>query len=483
MTGAFTNPRVKDCAKAAKTPRAPRKSSMGISPVPSGTRHGRDAGRVRISVYELLTWRIAEKGLTFVTRASSPCVRSIVGKSHSFQVQRLKHGLEARVTNEIPFVRKSAQSRNARAISCFPLGALCFLAALAQIRKGYCWTCLLAVLAMQAVALAAPVPQRSVKVVVSHDAPAEVKDAAAAVVAAAKTNPLLKLFAGDKPVETVESEKLLAAAPADRAYSHLVLVGLTNDPIIQRAWQHEAQPSAQGIYVFGFGQFTGDLGYIESDRNPFLHAADIKAAPFETEIVTITGTTPAGVTAAARAFIQQGLVNGVVAAGKWTRSEPGLLDRDPLAENFTVPTILPEQVGKLTRIGITQASEDEYRGVLQDTGIEPLEIWRAKYYVPGAWDGAGAAAAFKAYHTGLHRRATGNTLWAARFDSPEHATQAAEKIAGAASLHRRGSDDPYLGQQPPFSSNDSPGPLALWCKGEWVLMSTLPKDATDVARK
>ena len=317
--------------------------------------------------------------------------------------------------------------------------------------------------------------ERSVKICVAADAPAEVRRAAEAVLASAKTHPLLHILAGEHTPETLtDSSALLAAPPEARAFDHLVLIGLTSDPLIEAAWQREARVNADGgIYVAGFGHLRGDIGYIESDRNPFLHSRGIARAPFETEVVTLTGSTPAGVALAVNAFLKQNLINGVVAGAGWTRAEPNLLPRDPLPPDFTVPESLSAKAGDWTRIGFTQAGEDEYRGVLADTGIEPREIWRAKYFRPGVWDGAGAASAFVNYSAGLHRRATGNTVWAARFASEAEAQTAAPKIAAAAKLKKEGAI--WKGAQPPFSTEkESPGTLSLWQRGEWALMRTLP---------
>jgi len=55
-----------------------------------------------------------------------------------------------------------------------------------------------------------------------------------------------------------------------------------------------------------------------------------------------------------------------------------LLDHDPLSPDFSVD--LPVKADK--KIGLTQAGEDEYRGVLADTGLMPAAIWRLKYSVP-----------------------------------------------------------------------------------------------------
>jgi hypothetical protein len=229
---------------------------------------------------------------------------------------------------------------------------------------------------------------------------------------------------------------------------------------------------APGMYVFGFGNLLGNIGYIESDRNPFLHAQAIKFAPYETEFVTLSGTTPAGVKLAADAFLKDGLINGVVASD-WKRGDTTLLDRDPLSPGMALPEALPMQVGKWKLIGITQASEDEYRGVLADTGVEPQVIWRGKYYSPGAWDGAGQAHALQDYNAGLHRRSYGNSVWAAEFSSETQASAAAVKIAAAAHLRKQGSE--WTGQEGPLSSEkESAGPLKLQQHGAWLLMSTVP---------
>lgn len=332
------------------------------------------------------------------------------------------------------------------------------------------------------------VAERTLKVCVAADAPPDVRAAAQAILAACGTQPLLKTFVGSSaaaPTALTDTAALAAAPMAERAYSHLVVVGMISDPLVQAAWQREARQTEPGtLYAFGFGYLSGDIGYIESDRSPFLHSSAIPTAPFETEVVTITGTTPAGVRAAAHAFLARGLVNGVVAGPGWKRAQHSLLERDPAAPEFALPPFLPASAGGADQplIAITQAAEDEYRGVLADTGIEPVAIWRAKYYVPGAWDGAGAASAFANYANGLHRRAYGDTLWCARFPSPAAAATAAPKIAHAAGLQPQGKAALWLGKQPGYMQGNSPGPLTLWQRSEWVLMSTLPDAPTQALR-
>ena len=328
---------------------------------------------------------------------------------------------------------------------------------------------------------AATVAERSLKICVATDAAPEITAAAQQILAAADKHPLLALLSGAKPPTTLTDSRALAnGAPEARAFDHLVLIGLADDPLISAAWQREARVEKDSWYVFGFGHLAGDLGYLESDRNPFLHSRAIASAPYETEVVTLTGASARGVALAVNAFLRQGLVNGVVAAPGWSRSQASLLARDPLPPDFAAPEIAPAQLGDMRRIGLTQAGEDEYRGVLADTGVKPREIWRVKYHQPGAWDGAGAQHAVAAYAAGLHRRAYGSTLWCARFSAPAEAVAAAAKIAEAARIPRSGPI--WKGPQPPYGwGNDaSPGPLSLRQRGEWVLLSTLPETNSDL---
>lgn len=323
---------------------------------------------------------------------------------------------------------------------------------------------------------AAEVAERGLRISVDDNAPDPIHDGARAIVAS-KDHALLQILTGSRGIEVTTSRRLLNGPLADRALNHLVLVGLPSDPLIQTAWQREARGKPEGFYIFGFGTFNGDMGYIESDRNLFLHSTGIDVAPFETEVVTITGTTPAGVKLACEAFLSRQLINGVVGAAGWSRPVQGLLDRDALPPGFALPGEAPEKIGEYTRIGYTQASEDEYRGVLADTGVTPQSIWRAKYYTAGVWDHSGAVAALDAYSYGLHRRAYGNTRWVAEFGSAAEAASAVPKIAAAAHLNSRG--DKWTGLQPYYANPNylgsaKRGPLALWQRDRMVLMSTLP---------
>jgi hypothetical protein len=106
--------------------------------------------------------------------------------------------------------------------------------------------------------------------------------------------------------------------------------------------------------------------------------------------------------------------------------------------------------------------------------VEPIAIWRAKYYQPGVWDGAGADNAIADYLAGLHRQSYGNTVWAAKFESTAQAAETAPKIAAAAHLKKE--KDGYSGDQPTPGNGPSSGALSLWQNQEWVFMSTLPRE-------
>jgi hypothetical protein len=292
------------------------------------------------------------------------------------------------------------------------------------------------------------------------------------------TSPLLKALSSGIPIRQLDPAAAETEMASQLAFNHILLIARSDDPLLQQAWQREAVISHNSIYAFGFGNLLGSLGYIESDRNPFLHAAHIPRAPFECELISITGTDNKGIGQAVDGFVNQGLVNGIIAqSGEWRRGSPTLLDRDPLTPSFRLPSVIPPSLGPLSLIASIQASEDEYRGVLADIGIEPLSIWRAKYYEPGQWDGAGEVSSFHNYAVGLHRRAYGNMVWAAKFASDANALSVAPMIAKAARLSVKGSH--WQGTLPQYAwglpvMGDAPqtGITELWVDGPYVLMAS-----------
>ncbi|MDR1284444.1 MAG: hypothetical protein LBK99_27075 [Opitutaceae bacterium] len=344
-------------------------------------------------------------------------------------------------------------------------------------------------------------PVRELKIAVAADAPAEIREAARRVLASVPAHPLLRELARENAPRQLLDTRSLAAEPVPaRAYSHIVMIGLPDDPLVAAAWQREARPTRRegqeeaggeknaDWYAFGYGNLSGVVGWVESDRNPFLHSDKIPTAPFETHIVTLSGNTPAGVVLAVDAFLKNGLLNGLVAAPGWKRGDRTLLDHAPLPPPpAAVPALAswaaPATAGDLRLVGWTQPNEEEYRGVEEDAGNPPLEIARYKYFASGEREYAGHKFARTAYILGLHRRAWGNTLWVARFATPARAEAAAARIAAAARLRAADKSLTWQGKAAPHNENgqnpDEPSlALELWSKGNLVFMSTLPPAAT-----
>lgn len=295
---------------------------------------------------------------------------------------------------------------------------------------------------------------------------------------AQSTSPLIVDLTAGRDIQALDMNVAGAQMLNQLAYNHVLLIGHADDPLIQQAWQMEAKISGDSIYAFGFGNLSGSLGYIESDRNPFLHAVNVPKAPYECELITITGTDTSGISLAVDSFLNQGLVNGIVAhRGAWKRGQATLLDRDPLPVGFTVPVDIPATLGPLTMVAITQASENEYRAVLADTGQEPVSMWCAKYYKAGQWDGRGAISSFNNYAAGLHRRAYGNAVLLITFSSEAIAHASAPLIAKAAKLTPTNSTwngglDPYAWGLTWMGDSSQPGTLELAVYGRSVTITS-----------
>lgn len=339
-----------------------------------------------------------------------------------------------------------------------------------------CGTTLLAVAWLTGSSLlAGQTPQgRLLTICVAASAPPEIRQSAERILQGVASSPLLSLL-GAEGTRMEDSTALSSANTDARALHHLILVGLPSDPMIRMAWRQEAKVEDGGFYIFGFGHLRGTIGYIESGRNPFLHSGAISAAPYETEVITITGSSPAGIDLAVDAFLRNGLINGVVAAPGWTRPSTTLLDRDPSTPPIDALPQAPAREGANIRIGITEAGENEYRDELQDTGVLPVSIMRVKYSRPDLWrvSAGKESSSITDYQNGLDRRAIGETLWIADFASPREAAEVATRIARSAQLKKQGIG--WFGtisdSHPPAKSDP---PLALWVSGKKVLLSNVP---------
>lgn len=251
--------------------------------------------------------------------------------------------------------------------------------------------------------------------------------------ARAESVPLFKAMrrGGDLDgVAAKTSSSLLAtAAYNDAAHNHLMVVGLrSKDPLLDKIWGFTATitEKSQDVYSLGWGAMHGDIGWIECDRNPFLHSRKIKNAPEDTIIVKISGTTDAGVLAALKAF-EKGMLNGWVPAGPITRPKTTLLDLDPVVEPppFPLPSEIKMDGKPVWFAGWTQIPANEYRAILEVGGVEPKRVWRVKYWTPQLLE----QAPIVRWVGGPHSRGFGSAMTIAEFETERAASQTAVRSA------------------------------------------------------
>jgi hypothetical protein len=264
--------------------------------------------------------------------------------------------------------------------------------------------------------------------------------AASRVLAAVPQQPLLTVFAaGGKPTQLLDTAALLAGPANDRALTNLVVIGLADDPLVKACSQQEARFDKDGVvYVFGFGYFQGDVGIIESERNPFLYSSTTTKAPYVAHVLVLTGTTPAGVGLAVEAFLRDGIVNGVVVNAGFTRPKRSLIEAPPWTPKWRLPAGIVAPGGSWKQVGVSLIGGTELSGVLEESGELPASGVRVKYWRPGTWSGAGNKMAIRDFQTGLHRRGAGNGVAIFEFPSPAQAAKAGPAIAGAAKLDPKG---------------------------------------------
>lgn len=327
------------------------------------------------------------------------------------------------------------------------------------------------------------VHKRGLLIVCSSHADQTIANAAQKLRQRVSDHPLMRVLKGSVDVRVIDSEQLLKTDSKMRALNHLVILGTFDDPMVKALWQYEFKAiDGNQLYIYGFGNLQGDIGIITSDRNGFMHSPLIKTTPYETQAVILTGQTPAGVLNAVERFSRDALINAVTATASWKRTTPTLLDRDPLTGQSNPPRSIPNELAGRQRIGWSQASEEEYRGVLEDAGVQPESIWRAKYHKPGDWDGVSFEYVIGNYLNGLHRRAFGQTLWIAKFKDTTVAQSAATHMASA---NRMKHLDPfYQGSiQMPYkewqTAQIKTVKLRLWQSGQYVLISSLNDVSND----
>ena len=328
-------------------------------------------------------------------------------------------------------------------------------------------------------AFAESAPRGPLRIGFSPSAPDFVQRAAERIYKAAESNATLKVLAAGGKVEYGKIS--LDEAPAKLAYSHLVTVGMPDDPLTKKAHRFMTkftpvegktpQDAKWKMYSFGYGGFSGHVGCIESGANPFLHSSKVHVEgsaqfDFETELVTITGTSEEGINAAVDAFLSDCLVNGIVAGeDAWKRDGETILDRDPVEPGKLPATGFKPPEG-WTLMGRTDCTMDVRIGVLEATRKQPVQAVLEKFTKPGELDGSFEEHSTRVYLNGLDRRAYGNAALTLFFEDESAARMATRRLE---------SDKRILASQ----ENNEPGkpgilPVKVSQDGAKVVLTTLP---------
>jgi len=218
-----------------------------------------------------------------------------------------------------------------------------------------------------------------------------------------------------------------------------------------------------GFYVAGYATFpSGDIGYIEWDRNPYweyatnLGSVAGQSAPVAPDlpyrqIARFYGSTPAGVAAAVDAFLTRHVLTGVVAPNGTLPGRQTLFSID--TAHYALPTSAPAWIPAtdlkdggvvLTFAGWHVADSMTYSGFAEASGVPALSIWRAKYITEQGWnypknvviDPAHEMTRSPLFEASLDRRASDNEFFVARFASPELAASAVKGAVATLTAHR-----------------------------------------------
>lgn len=265
------------------------------------------------------------------------------------------------------------------------------------------------------------------------------------------------------------------------AFNHLLVVAIDGkDPMLEKARGYfvSVHPESKRVYQEGYGHLQGNVGIVESDRNPFLHSAYIDKADIETSIFKLSGTTETAVQNAVRAFAR-GMLNGLVVDESVTRPEQTILDLMPGADtpSFSFPGTIGET---LMLTGWTQPDETEYRAWLEKSGVEPKKLWRVKYLEKGLFNSQDV----DAWLNGFHRKAWGNAVTVAEFADSEEAKRAAEKMSRSEKrpswkTWKKGTIQGWKINPPQKDEVIKSAPvIRLVQKGHYIIMSSLSENQT-----
>jgi len=317
-------------------------------------------------------------------------------------------------------------------------------------------------------------------VVAGHAAPAAERAAAEEIAAAFRAH--------GAPAGNLIDDYAALADLNLAAFRHLVLVGTygSNELLHQQwghaaidrpAWTREAavptdapRPAfyagmpTRGFFVHGFGTFEKSTAYVEGGRNDLSlvpHALDTPEKPPYRIRINVTGVDSAGVARAARAFVQSGLLGGVIPAADEPLPDKG--DAFLLARGRYTPA-LPECAPRGGMLGWILPDATEYAAFLQASGKAAVRAWRVKYITDAGVAGFDAAP---------HRLSTANELFIAELASPADAAGAVDALARVLSEkpHEMKFETVKLGAVQAQRAGD----FHLAAAGSFVLMETLPE--------
>ena len=289
------------------------------------------------------------------------------------------------------------------------------------------------------------------------------------------------------PADNLADDETVNADLERAAGKHLLVVGRpANNRVLERfashwtldrdayyasapAPPHNYMPTS-GYYAAGYVELPTDgpaCGYVEWDRNPYWHYAtnflesvnrseDALALPYR-QLVRITGNSAGGVSAAVEAFLDRGLLTGVVmnpadwpkAAGTmWTLSPTeGLAWTGELPPTWRAAAAAGGTRDKvsLAWAGWQAADAALYAGVASQAGARPLAMARAKFLTEAGWnvppylvkDPAHPMTRSPLFEASLARRASGNEFLLMRFADADAARAAAGKLEAALSRPAR----------------------------------------------
>ena len=283
-------------------------------------------------------------------------------------------------------------------------------------------------------------------VVVGKSAPASIQATAQAVAAAVKKD------GGSGEIKDASEFNSLPVSESGKY--HVIAVGTVwdnevmqrfNDPwAMDRDFTYGAlgnQPAwpwmpKSGFNVGWIGNFPDDdpnIGYLVVDRSAYMWWDRAKSfdwkKPVEQQMplrlfFRVTGSGPAGVAKAAKAFVDGEMLNGVLPDQSPTGDFRYTLSLPRIATSLAVPVPRSVDAGgghTLTYLGWNQPDAEEYDGFYSKTGREPTRIVRAKY-VP-EWG-------MTNFLSSPHRASSYFELCIVDMPDEDAARQAAGKLAG-----------------------------------------------------